>query len=54
MMWTLRSLFVVFVIGIVGCGGSNTGVEMPKEPAPPPTAPPQNTGVQPPSAPSVE
>ena len=40
MMWAIRFLVVYLVVSISGCG-ADTSVEMPAEPAPPPTSPPQ-------------
>jgi hypothetical protein len=50
-----RLLVVSSAFWIAGCGGSNTGVEPPKNPSqPPPDAKPENTGMQPPEPASVE
>jgi len=39
-MWALRLLVVYLAVSMSGCG-ADTSVEMPAEPAPPPTSPPQ-------------
>ena len=55
MMWMLRLLAVFSMFWILGCGGSNTGVEVPKNPSqPPPNAKPQNAGAQPPAPATVD
>ncbi len=53
MLGMFRLLVLLSVFCYVGCGGSNTGVEAPENPSPPPSAPPQGAGVQPPPPPSV-
>jgi hypothetical protein len=54
MIGMLRLLAVFSAIWIVGCGGSNAGVEAPQNPTPPPDVKPQNTGMQPATPASVD
>ncbi len=43
-MWVLRLFVLLIAVSLVGCGGADNSVEMPTEPAPPPTSPPQGLG----------
>lgn len=51
MVWTTRILLVCVVVSLFGCGGT-TGVDIPKNPAPPPKEKP--AALASPASPSVD